>query len=254
MKKKAEELKKYTAWLIRDKYAGEAEPKWLERDILRLKSGEPIDYVIGWKEFLGCKIDLSKRPLIPREETEYWVGEVIKGKIQSGPIKILDLFAGSGCIGIALLKHLPNAQVTFGEKDSNLLEQIKLNCKINNIEKGRYKVRETNVFSNIKSKYDYIFANPPYLAKELEKRVQKSVKDWEPARALWGGQDGLFYIKKFLKAAPSFLTKKGKIFLEFDHPQKESISSLMKLFDYRAYTFHRDQFGRYRWLEIDNKY
>jgi len=64
---------KQIAWLIRDKYHGQKPTATkLNSDLARLKKGEPIDYVIGWKEFLGCHIDLSKKPLIPREETEYW--------------------------------------------------------------------------------------------------------------------------------------------------------------------------------------
>ena len=157
-------------WLIRDKYGGEEVVsrvtrsdfarrqflKNIEADFDRLEAGEPIDYVIGWREFLGCKIDLSSRPLIPREETEFWVGEVLRDRFSctcpskpwrsgdemgsrkteatcevafsstkndfSRPLRVLDLFSGSGCIGLAVLKNIPNAKVTFGEKDPKLCE------------------------------------------------------------------------------------------------------------------------------------
>ncbi|MEI6494685.1 MAG: peptide chain release factor N(5)-glutamine methyltransferase [bacterium] len=251
MTTKTEQLKKDIAWLIRDKYAGDSTAAGISQDILRLKAGEPLDYVIGWKEFLGCKIDLSKKPLIPREETEHWVEEVMKSKIRLGKSKVLDLFAGSGCIGVAILKHFPNTHVTFGEKDTKMIEQIKINLKLSKISPTRYKVYQSDVFSQINSRYDYIFANPPYIAKKLAQKTQKSVIKWEPAEALWGGPDGLSFIKKFLKAVSIFLKNDGKIFMEFDHQQQESIKNLLKQLSYKNYTFHRDQFGRSRWVEIE---
>lgn len=250
MANKEEQLKRNIIWLIRDKYAGDSAAFGVKQDMARLKAGEPLDYVIGWKEFLGCKIDLSRKPLIPREETEYWLEEVMKSRIKLGQSSVLDLFAGSGCIGVAILKNFSNSYVTFGEKGAGLLEQIKINCRLNGIKKDCYRMAETDVFSKIKGKYDYIFANPPYVAKNLAQKTQKSVKKWEPAQALWGGQDGLYYIKKFLKEAQKFLKKEGRIFLEFDHQQQKEIEKLLIKLNYRDYQFHHDQFDRWRWAEI----
>jgi len=202
---------------------------------------EPQDYIRGFKEFLGVKIDLSKKPLIPRPETEFWVGEVIKeisavfdGR-QKQHFSVLDMFCGSGCIGFAILRHVKNVKVTFADK---------------------YKYFEnknfvkSDVFSNIKGKFDYIFANPPYVARKKIKQVQKLVLDNEPHSALFGGADGLYYIKKFLRQAKKYLNPGGKIFMEFSPEQKKEIEKLIKKYKYLNYKFHKDQFDRYRWVNI----
>ena len=95
----------------------------------------PEEYKQGFKDFLGVKIDLSKRPLIPREETEYWVSVVLKEIKEEA--ECLDLFAGSGCIGISILKNVKNSFCDFGEKEDLFLEQIKINLDLNDINKER---------------------------------------------------------------------------------------------------------------------
>ena len=104
----------------------------------------PEDYKNGYKNFLGVKIDLSKRPLIPREETEYWVSTFINDNNKS--IKCLDLFSGSGCIGLSILKNIKESTCDFGEIDDGFIEQIKINIEINNIDINRCKVLKTNIF------------------------------------------------------------------------------------------------------------
>lgn len=242
--------KKEINWLIRDKYQGQINTPQYFSDLERLKLGEPLDYVIGWKDFLGCRVDLSYHPLIPREETEFWVGEVIKGLnvggLTSKSPEVLDLFAGSGCIGLAILRNLKSCKVTFAEKDEKICEQIRKNLKLNKL-KG--KVVKTDVFSSVKGKFDYIFANPPYIptSKSL---VQKSVKNWEPKLALYSGNDGLILIKRFLKEAKDHLKPQGKIYLEFGFGQKTAIEKLLKQFGYTHYQFHKDQFKRWRFVGI----
>ncbi|MBP8617726.1 MAG: HemK family protein methyltransferase [Candidatus Pacebacteria bacterium] len=227
-------------------------------DLLKIKSGEPLDYIIGFTKFLDCKIDLSYRPLIPRSETEYWVEKAILEIKESyfshltskKQIKILDIFSGSGCIGIALLKHLPWATVILAEKNKNFILQIKKNLRLNNISSKRYKVVPSDIFSRVQGKYDYIFANPPYVANSRIKRVQKSVLKWEPHEAILGGSTGLYYIDKLLKQAQNFLKPKGAIFLEFDTWQKKDLEKLLKKCHYTQWSFRPDQYQRLRWVKI----
>lgn len=208
----------------------------------------PEDYKRGFKDFLGVKIDLSKKPLIPREETEYWVSLAIK-EIKEGS-KCLDLFAGSGCIGISILKNVNNSFCDFGEKENIFLEQIKINLDLNNIEGERYNLIETDVFSNIKKQYDYILANPPYVAESRIDEVGEDVKMFEPSIALYGGSDGMEYIKIFLNEAINYLKDDGVIYLEFDEEQKDWIEEIIKG-KYSKFEFLKDQFDKYRFVKIE---
>lgn len=260
-------MTKEIKWLLNEKYSGKETPKYFA-DLKRLEAGEPLAYVIGWVDFLGCRIDLSMRPLIPRPETEFWVEKAISaiqtnyhsfsdrqnygssknGAVTGGrgaTVKILDLFSGSGCIGVALLKHLPNAVVDFGEKDPRLCKQIKKNLTLNNIDPARACVTATDVFSRISGTYDLILANPPYIDPSYKFTVQDSVLVHEPHRALFAKDNGLFFIKKLLGEASSHLYPNGTMCVEFGHSQKSAIAKLAQSMGWKS-KFMKDQFGRWR--------
>jgi len=216
----------------------------------------PVEYEKGYTKFLNCKIDLRNRVFIPRIETEFWVKKAFKNcKLQIAncklkKVKILDIFAGSGCIGIAVLKNIKNSRVDFADIDKRAIEQIKINLKLSRISPKRYKIYQSNLFEKLKGKYNYIFANPPYVAKEKIKEVQPSVLRYEPRRAILGGKKGLFYIRKFLKEAKKFLKPDGTIYFEFDPEQKNEISNILRKENYKNFKFFKDEFKKYRFVKV----
>lgn len=238
-----------------------------------MKLEVPIEYKKGYTKFLNCKIDLSKKVFIPRIETEFWVKKAIKDikndlQFTNCDLRILDIFAGSGCIGISILKNIKNSFVDFVDNDEKAISQIKINLKLNQILKNRYRIYQSDLFEKIKKKkYNFIFANPPYVAEDRIKEVQPSVLKYEPKRAILAGKTGLFYIRKFLKEAKNHLKKRGIIFLEFDPFQKKEIEKILKK-DYKPsitsshpsfcsgpapnFKFHflKDQFGKIRYAKI----
>ncbi len=257
-------LKKEIEWLLKEKYNGRFTKK-AQKDGRKLKKGYPLAYLIGNQPFLNCEIDLKYKPFIPRPETEYWtervVGNIKKNKKRK--IQCLDMFAGSGCVGIAILKNISYAQVDFKEINKKFLKQIKINLEINNINKERYRIIQSDIFKNIdiKSvdvrhlhngyvKYDYILANPPYIAHNDE-GIQLSVKKYEPKRAFYSKNNGLEIIKRFLKDAENYLNENGKIYMEFGHGQKNEITKILKNYGYENYQFFKDQYGKWRWIEIN---
>jgi release factor glutamine methyltransferase len=171
-------------------------------------------------------------------------------------VKVLDIFAGSGCIGISITClpagrcDNPNINVTFAEKEKNALAQIKINCRLNKLPTKRYRIIRSDVFKNVKGRFDYIFANPPYIPTTRKNKIQPSVLKYEPRAALFGGADGLTYIKKFLEAAKNFLNSGGIIYMEFDHIQQRAVKALAKKYGYRYCQIHKDQYGKPRWVVL----
>lgn len=238
-------------FLLRDKYKGNWRDDFL-KDIERIKKGEPLDFIIGWMPFLKCKIDLGYKPLIPRPETEYWTEEAIKLIKKIKNPKVLDIFSGSGAIGIAVLKHCGKATVNFGEYEPELVKQITYNLKFNNLTARKSKVFKSDVFKNIKGKYDFILANPPYIPLDRKEKVHPSAVKYEKASSLWGGKDGLYFIKKFLKEAKEYLLPNGQIWMEFDSPEKEKIAEICEKLGYSS-IFKKDHYKRWRYAVIKCK-
>ena len=221
-----------------------------------MNSKIPIEYERGYTKFLNCKIDLRNRVFIPRIETEFWVARAIKtirtSNIEHRTLKVLDIFAGSGCIGISILKNVKNLLVDFADIDKKAIEQIKINLKLNKIPSQRYRIYQSNLFEKIKNKnYNYIFANPPYVAKERIKDVQLSVLKYEPKTSFLAGKKGFFYIKKFLKEAERFMKPGGIIYLEFDPEQKIDILNILKKENYKNSRFFKDQFKKWRFAKVN---
>jgi release factor glutamine methyltransferase len=238
-------------WLLAEKYQGIASDQFFN-DCAKLKAGEPLAYLIGHVPFLNCQIYLDSKPLIPRVETEYWTEKFIK-KItdvqEHKNLTILDLCAGSGCIGVAIAKAIPLAQVDFSELEFTHLPTIKKNCQENQIDLARVHIMVSNLFSNIdpKLRYDFIVSNPPYIDPELN-RTDLSVMAHEPAIALYGGKAGLNLIKEIILYAPIYLKAKGILWLEHEPEQTEAIHDLAS--GKFSIITHKDQYGQERFSEL----
>jgi len=197
-------------------------------------------------KFLNCQIDTCQKVLEPRLETEFWTEKAIAMIQKSKAPKILDIFSGSGCIGIAVLKNT-KAFVDFVDISEQALEQIKINLELNGI-KDRFNIILSDMFSELKAKkYDFILANPPYVALDRIKEVEPDVLIKEPKQALFAGNDGMFFIRKFLNEAKDYLNKDGIIFMEFDPLQVEAIKEVLEKNNLKT-QFKKDQFDKTRFL------
>lgn len=236
-------------WLLTEKYNGIPNDAFLH-DCTRLQQGEPLAYVIGWVPFLTTRITLATHPLIPRPETEYWTNQAIEEMRTRGdvPLSILDLCAGSGCIGISVLHALPKTHVDFVEIEERHHETIAANLTENTISSSRAHILGGDLFERVTNRYDFILANPPYIDPVLD-RTEESVKRYEPSEALYGGDGGLVFIEEILAKVAHFLAPDGVLFLEHEPEQSKRIRECAQ-----HYTLHTetrvDQYGVNRFTRV----
>jgi release factor glutamine methyltransferase len=196
----------------------------LEGLIVRAEQGEPIQYIIGHVDFRGLDIRCDRRALIPRAETEQLVEEVLKSKAQSlKPLCIADVGTGTGCISLALLHELPNAEVTGVDISPDALALARENAKRLGF-CGRFQTLENNLLDGFEeASLDIIVSNPPYILSDVCKTLDPSVRDFEPKLALDGGKDGLDLIRTLIKQAARVLKPGGGLFLEIGYDQGAAV-------------------------------
>ena len=166
--------------------------------IKKLCNGIPIQHITNRQEFMKMTFFVDENVLIPRPDTEILVEEVIKIAKKINAKKILDLCTGSGAIAISLAKYVDKSNITAVDISDKALNVAKLNAKNNEVE-DRITFVESDLFENLKKeKYDIIVSNPPYIKKEVLKKLDKEVQK-EPKLALDGGYDGLDFYRKIIK-------------------------------------------------------
>lgn len=234
-------------WLLNEKYNGEYSDEYHD-DLERLRGGEPLAYVIGWIPFINVVIHLDSRPLIPRVETEYWVTMALSEMVSRAPkgARILDLCAGSGCIGIATLSALSDVTVDFVEIEEYLHKTIWNNIAKNDIAPERARVLGGDLFEHIDEKYDCILCNPPYIDPEKSARVEEHVMRFEPHNALFGGYAGLSYISRILNLTMQYLSPRGVLYIEHEPEQAKAIIAQARDVGFRNIRVIRDQYDTER--------
>lgn len=221
--------------------------KDIEHDYKLLKDGYPIQYLIGYVDFYGYKINVNEDVLIPRYETEYLLEKVINisKKIFSNKINILDIGTGSGAISI-VLKNKLNSSVTACDISKKALNVAINNAKINNLS---IKFIESDIFSNINDKFDIIISNPPYISSD--EVIMDSVKKYEPNLALYAPKDGLYFYEEIIKDARKYLNDKFIIAFEIGWWQGNLICDISKrYFNDSIIRIEKDLTGRDRYLFI----
>ena len=194
----------------------------------RIDNGEPWQYVIGKTEFYGRTFAVNKDVLIPRQETELVTEQVIKHlyKCES----VLDLCCGSGVIGITIEReiqkmNIASVGVTCAEVSKDALKVAKLNAKKL---KASVKFVESDMFSNVKGKFNFIVCNPPYIESAVIETLDDSVKNYEPHIALDGGEDGLKFYRILAEQAPAHLNAGGLLILEIGYNQGDAVKALFE--------------------------
>lgn len=238
---------------LRIKKHGGKETKEFLEDVKALTEGEAFEYLLGEVKFCNAKIDLSLRPMIPRPETEFWVKQAIENILNTKrgfTLRVLDLFSGSGNVGIAILKNIPESIVDMIELDPKLKEQIEISVVKNNIKKLRTQIITGDTWTGATGKYDVIFAVPPYVPPQMKEEVMKELSAESPL-SFFDKEDGFYFHKQVLSRAKEFLKEEGVLYLEFDITQREKIEELAKEYGFSNYSFLKDPYGHECAIKLD---
>ena len=217
-----------------------------------LKRHRPIQHIIGWTELCGCRIEVTKDTLIPRPETEEIVNWTINHfsgfNNQDSKIRILDLCTGSGCIAIALAKHLPQAQVTAVDISEKALDVARRNASANNVDVNFLQADILSPFTIHNSQFTLIISNPPYVMDKERAVMQPNVLDWEPAQALFvPDSDPLLFYRAIADIAANHLAPDGILVLEINEQLGDETATLFASHGF-ATTLHSDFRGKTRML------
>lgn len=195
--------------------------------LARRRAGEPVAYILGWKEFHGLDFYVDRRVLIPRPETELLVEWGIKLARESALTSIADIGTGSGCVAISLARALPGAKVYAVDISSETLAVAAINCRRHGLEE-RIDLLFGDLLEPLPGSLELIVANLPYISEPEFASLPREIRDYEPSIALNGGHDGLELIGRFLAGAREHLKPGGRILLEIGATQGCQVVALAR--------------------------
>ena len=211
-------------------YASPEREAQVRRLVERRMAGEPVAYLIGEWEFYGLPLDISQDVLIPRTDTEVLAEQAIAYIQTLGECRVLDLCAGSGCVGLAIASQAPQARVVLGEIDDSAWKICRQNIRRNNLSARVMPIQMDAREKPARSlgEFQCIVSNPPYIPTGDIAGLEASVRDYEPHMALDGGADGMDFYRSIAEQWKEALTPGGRIYFEVGIGQADAVLRLMR--------------------------
>ena len=198
--------------------------------VQRRLAGEPVAYIVGEWEFYGIPLDISPDVLVPREDTEVLADRAIRKTLDAGEgARVLDLCAGSGCVGLAVAANAPECRVVLGELSESALRLCKQNVRRNGLN-ARVTCMSVNALEPPSAAlwdFDVIACNPPYIPTDVIETLDVSVREYEPRMALDGGEDGLDFYRFIAAKWKSALRLGGTLAFEVGYDQAEAVEQIL---------------------------
>jgi release factor glutamine methyltransferase len=198
--------------------------------IKRRRSGEPIAYILGRREFFALPFQVDRRVLIPRPDTEVLVEAALAGTRERHLYgRMLDLCTGSGCVAVAFAKERPTWRVSAVDLSADAAALARENVQRSGVAHS-VAVLEGDLFAPLPdgAHFELLTANPPYIPSAEIATLDSDVRDFEPRLALDGGADGLDVIRRLLTEAPRYLVPSGLIALEVGFGQAPAVAELFE--------------------------
>lgn len=220
--------------------------------LAELKKEVPIQYLLGKTSFYGLDFEVNENVLIPRPETEELVEWIInENKGSSKEIKILDIGTGSGCIAISLAKNLPNAKVYAIDVSKKALDIAKINAIKNNVE-VTFMLKNILELEVLKSDYDIIVSNPPYVRNLEKAEIKKNVLDFEPHLALFvDDNDALIFYRKIAELAQKNLLKNGQLYFEINQYLGKETKEMLEKMNFKNIELRKDIYDNDRMIKVN---
>lgn len=211
-------------------YASPEREAQVRRLVERRMAGEPVAYLIGEWEFYGLPLDISQDVLIPRADTEVLAEQAIAYIQALGECRVLDLCAGSGCVGLAIASQISQARVILGELNDSALKICRQNIRRNGLSARVMPVQADAREKPSRSlgEFQCIVSNPPYIPSGDIAGLEISVRDYEPHLALDGGADGLDFYRSITQHWKEALAPGGRLFFEVGIGQADPVLRLMR--------------------------
>ncbi|WP_339867616.1 peptide chain release factor N(5)-glutamine methyltransferase [uncultured Algoriphagus sp.] len=230
---------------ILDQVDEETFPTKLVEDFERLKTGEPIQYIMGKGPFYGREFIVSSATLIPRNETEELVHMIIKENPKAG-LRILDIGTGTGCIPISLALEMNNPEVFAVDISEEALEIAKKNGDVLNAN-VTFSTCDILTQTPDVSELDILVSNPPYIPEQEKTEMHRNVLDFEPELALFvSNEDPLIFYRTIAEKGKQLLKSGGKLYFEINEKYGEEVAELMQNSGYSEVQILKDLNGKYR--------
>ena len=203
----------------------------------------PLQQLTGEQDFMGLTFSVNEHVLIPRQDTEILVEEVLKELHDR--MRILDMCTGSGCILLSLLHYSNDCEGLGVDLSAEALEVAGQNVlKVLTPEKAEHAhFLQSDLFEKVEGKFEIIVSNPPYIASAEVEKLMPEVRDHEPRMALDGTEDGLLFYRRIIKEAGKHLVNSGMLFFEIGYDQGQAVSELMRAGGYREVQVVQDYAG-----------
>ena len=185
----------------------------------------PLQHLTGEQDFMGLTFRVNENVLIPRQDTEILVEEILRD--MHGGMRILDVCTGSGCILISLLNYSNECQGVGVDLSKEALEIARENAaKL--IPEEDCTFIESDLLEKVEGKFDIVVSNPPYIASSVIETLMPEVREHEPRMALDGRADGLHFYRRIIKECQPFLNGGAKVFFEIGFDQGEAVREMME--------------------------
>lgn len=230
----------------------EIESKEIQDIVSRLKTAEPLQYIIGIADFYSLEFEVTPSVLIPRPETEELVDMILHEHADLEG-EILDVGTGSGCIAITLSKHLPNANVTGIDISPEALSVARRNAERNEVNTA---FRQADILSSeptmpfLPTNFDLIVSNPPYVMEQEKATMEKNVLDYEPSLALFvPDADPLLFYKAIACFGRTHLNPGGQLYFEINPLRGNECAGMLHEAGYKDIQLLRDLSGKERFIK-----